>query len=108
MPVITITVGDHPALTELLTSVADSVARALELSDGDVIATSVPASTFVASGGAILTGWPVVSIHGSDRGEAASRAARAAAAGAVADWASAHSIEFEGVWTEWVPPHPLP
>lgn len=120
MPLVTVTAPPHPERQHLLSAVADAVAQALALGDGDVLAAFVAASAVVASGaspdrsapdgsapGAAPTGaWPIVSIHGGDRGVEAVDAACAAAESAVRDWAHRNAIELEGVWTEWLTPRP--
>jgi hypothetical protein len=110
MPIVTVTVVPHPHRRDLLAAVADGVAAALALGPGDVLATALDAQGWVASG---QHGdddgdrdWVVVSIHGSDRGEAATAAARSAAAEAVTAWGEQHHLDLEGVWTEWVLPTP--
>ncbi|MFF2371226.1 hypothetical protein [Agromyces sp. NPDC058110] len=120
MPLVTVTAPTHPAQYRLLSAVADAVAQALALGDGDVLATWVAASAVVASGAsperrapegsapdaAPAGAWPIVSLHGGDRGPVAVDAACAAAEQAVRDWAHRNAIELEGVWTEWLTPRP--
>lgn len=102
MPVVTITASPHPAERELLSGVADAVAGALGLGEGDVIALAVATRAMVASGQGDAD-WMLVSIHGSDRGDDAASAAREAAGAATADWNRRHGVE-RGVWCEWVLP----
>ncbi|SFR71339.1 hypothetical protein SAMN05428970_1165 [Agromyces sp. CF514] len=115
MPLVTVTAPPHPESQHLLGAVADAVAQALALGDGDVLAAFVAASAVVASGApshgsapdaAPTSAWPIVSIHGGDRGVEAVDAACAAAESAVRDWGHRNAIEFEGVWTEWLTPRP--
>ncbi|WP_308798844.1 hypothetical protein [Agromyces silvae] len=111
MPVVTVVAPPHPATRALLAAVADTLADTLGLADGDVIATSVASGEYVASGDGSnpdrsAGAWPVVTIHGSDRGAEAMTAARDAAARAVAEWGRTHAIAIEGVWCEWLLPHP--
>jgi len=110
MPVVMVTAAEHPAGVDLLGGVADAIAGALGLGDGDVIAMGAAPSAVAVSGrggrGGAGRGWIVVSIRGSDRGPVATRAARAAAQSAAADWGMRHDVAVEGVWTEWIPPEP--
>jgi len=107
MPVVIVTAAEHPAGVDLLGGIADAVAAALGLGDGDVIAVGAAAAAVAVSGRGPGAGdWIVVSIHGSDRGADATRAARAAAESAAADWGMSHDVAVEGVWTEWIPPEP--
>lgn len=114
MPVLTIATVPHTAERDLLQSVADAVAGALELAPGDVIAMSIPVRTTVTNGArtdAEATPWALISIHGSDRGaESTARACRAARH-AAADWSRRQvengGVDLEGVWCEWLlPQHP--
>jgi len=114
MPVVTVASREHPRSRELLLAIADAVAGALELGAGQVIALAIPAPVTVASGddptapatgaGGPTAGWAVVTVHGSDRGEAATTRACDAAVRAAADWSRNTGIEFEGVWCEWQRP----
>src|SRR5689334_20359271 len=98
MPIVTVLAEPHPDAATLVHDVADAVAHALGLGDGDVIATFVPAGVSAASGSAAETaGWPVVSIHGGDRGHAKMEAARAAAEAAVRSWLGKAALERGGV-----------
>ena len=107
MPIVTILAEPHPDAATLVHDVAGAVAHALGLGDGDVIATFVPAGVSAASGSAgAAAGWPVVSIHGGDRGQAKMDAARAAAESAVRSWLGTTALEHGGVWTEWLTPMP--
>jgi hypothetical protein len=109
MPVVTVTVGEHLAQRTLLMQVADAVASALGLGDSDVIATLVPSSDAVVSGGeGPEHRWPIVSIHGADRGADAIAAACSAAERSVRDWGQRNDIVFEGVCTEGLLPRPIP
>ncbi|MEU1972975.1 hypothetical protein ABZ477_15075 [Microbacterium sp. NPDC019599] len=103
MPVVTVLAEPHPDAAGLVSAVADAVAQALGLGDGDVIATFVSAGpTAVSGSAAAAVAWPVVTIHGSDRGTAKMDAARAATEASVRSWMSAHAVEHEGVWSEWL------
>ncbi|MFF2486035.1 hypothetical protein ACFVSU_06525 [Microbacterium sp. NPDC058062] len=105
MPVVTITAAPHPHVGGLLLAVADAIASALELGDGDVIATHVASGESATSGAdaaASVSVWPIVSIHGSDRGREKIEAARAAAETAVREWAQSEGAQCEGVWTQWL------
>ncbi len=106
MPLVTIALRPHPAEeAALLAAVSDSVADALGLATGDVVALTTPVRALAASGrGAIDADWPIVTVHGSDRGDAPMRAALAAAESTILDWGRQHGVEIEGVWTEWVLP----
>ncbi|MRX44754.1 hypothetical protein [Agromyces kandeliae] len=107
MPIVSVTAPAHPAGRELLAGIAGAIASSLGLGERDVLAVSVESSRSVAGGGASDAGtWIVVTIHGSDRGDAAIGRAREAAQDAVARWASAQSLELEGVWCEWLAPQP--
>ncbi|WP_144876261.1 hypothetical protein [Microbacterium sp. 1.5R] len=116
MPVVTVAAPAHAASHELLLTVADAVADALDLAPGDVIALSTPASAVVVNGAgadAAAKPWALISIHGSDRGAEATRRARAAAGAAATDWSRRHAAPgdvdgyLEGVWCEWLlPQHP--
>ncbi|BDZ54467.1 hypothetical protein [Agromyces marinus] len=106
MPIVTVIHPEHSAGTDLLTRVADAVSDSLGLGPGDVIAMGTPVLAAVASGGAATHPWPVVTIHGSDRGREAHGRACDAASGAVADWAEEHGIRIEGTWSEWITPQP--
>lgn len=108
MPVVTVALAPHARIESLLRSVADAVAFALALGDGDVIASHIPLGTTVSSGGdgALAPRWVIVSIQGSDRGADATAAARAAAEASVREWALAERENLEGVWTQWIPPTP--
>lgn len=105
MPLVTITTRPHLKRTQLLAAVADAVAEAIEVGPGDVIAMSLDASASIGSGGATPQGdWLIISIHGSDRGDDATTAARAAATRAAADWGRENLIDIGGVWSEWILP----
>lgn len=109
MPVVTVTASPHVRIGDLLVRVADAVADALALTAGDVIATLVPSGPSAASGdraAASASRWPLVSIHGSDRGSERMEAARAAAETAVTTWSRENDVECEGVWTQWLTPLP--
>jgi len=109
MPVITVVAAPHDRVGELLVAVADGVADALALGHGDVIVTLVPSgpsATSGSTGAASVSRWPIVTIHGSDRGSAKMNAARASAEAAVRDWSRENDVECEGVWTQWLTPLP--
>lgn len=124
MPVVTVFVPPHPSAGELLHDVADAVAGALALGDGDVIAVHVPvAATSVSGAGAPDPAapdpaapagcdgwqrdtWSVVTLHGSARTREKMDAARDAAARAVAQWTARHGLMQGGVWTQWQTPMP--
>jgi hypothetical protein len=106
MPIVTILAEPHPDAATLVRDVADAVAHALGLDDGDVIATFVLAGRSAVSGSGAAAGWPVVSIHGGDRGQAKMDAARAAAESVVRSWLATTALEHGGVWTEWLTPMP--
>lgn len=106
MPVVLVAAPPHPETPALLVAVADAIAGALELAAGDVIATHVPTAAQAASGGAAIDPWPVVTIHGGDRGAALTEAARAAAEGAVLGWAEIVGVALGGAWISWVPSAP--
>lgn len=109
MPIITILIETPSDPAGLLSSVSDAVAIALGLADGQVIATLVPAGPTVVSGSSALASpWPIVTIHGADRGNAKMEAALSAAEVSVRSWLSGHDIEFEGVWVQWLTPTPAP
>lgn len=101
MPVVTVALPRHSP--ELLGAVADALARALGLGDGDVIVSHVETSAPVASGRAPTGWWPVVTVHGSDRGELTAPA-RAAVETAVRNWADAGGVPLGGVWVTWLTP----
>jgi len=108
MPVVTLVAAVHPEMPALLDELADAVARTLGLGRGDVIVTHVPAAAMAVNGiGAAgeLT-WPIVTLHGSDRGRDRMEAARAAAAASVRSWAERTGTAVEGVWTQWLTPMP--
>jgi hypothetical protein len=107
MPVVTVLAASHPDAAALIAGVADAVATSLALQPGDVIA------TFVASGPTVAIGpdrptiaWPIVTIHGSDRGREKMESARAAAEQAVREWSERQGVALEGVWTQWQLPMP--
>lgn len=107
MPVVTVTTADHERIGELLVAVADSVAGALDLGRGDVIATHVPSGrSAVSLTGAVTdaSAWPIVLIHGSRRESEKMVAARIAAEGAVRAWADGNDVACEGVWAQWLIP----
>jgi hypothetical protein len=109
MPVVTVTAAPDDRAGALLIAVADGVAAALDLGPGDVIATLVPSSLSATSGSgsaASVSRWPLVSIHGSDRGSEKMEAARDAAESAVRAWSNENGVECEGVWTQWLTPLP--
>lgn len=101
MPVVTVALPRHSP--ELLGAVADALARSLDLGEGDVIASHIATSAPVASGGVRAQWWPLVSIHGSDRGDAMA-SARTAVEAAVRDWAAAEGVALGGVWVTWILP----
>ena len=108
MPVLTVHAEPVADVAGLLSALADAVADALELGDGDVIATFVPAGPTVVSGSREpASTWPVVTIHGRDRGAAKMEAARAAAEASVRSSLRAAEVEHGGVWVEWVTPAPV-
>lgn len=105
MPVVTVAASPHPRVGELLVALADAIAATLDLADGDVIATHLPSGASATSGAPDAresSSWPIVRIHGSDRGRERMDAARAAAESAVREWSARHGVECEGVWTEWL------
>jgi len=105
MPVVTVSFPRHPAAHALLGDVADSLAAALGLGDGDVLASQVETVSLTASGtGATDDWWPIVSIHGGDRGVERHEAARHAAEAAVRTWAAREAVTLGGVWSEWITP----
>lgn len=109
MPVVTVTAAPHPHIGALLSAVADGVAAALSLGAGDVIATHIVSGASVVSGAdavASASAWPLVSIHGSDRGREKMESARSAAETAVRHWAERQGVECEGVWTQCLTPLP--
>ncbi|QKJ18264.1 hypothetical protein [Microbacterium hominis] len=109
MPVVTVTAAPHPGVDRLVLSVAEAVAEALSLGTGDVIATFVPSGASAVSGAdaaASVSFWPIVSIHGSNRGREKMDAARTAAESAVRAWTDENRIDCEGVWTQWLTPLP--
>lgn len=106
MPVVLLASPAHPATPALLAAVADATADALGLSAGDVIVTHQATDAVAASGGAATARWPVLAIHGGDRGADATARARAAAEGAVRAWAEVSGVVLGGVWVSWVPSAP--
>ncbi|WP_426517394.1 hypothetical protein ACPPVQ_00180 [Diaminobutyricibacter sp. McL0618] len=109
MPIVTVTTSKHPEVHTLLAGIADAIADALQLGEGDVIARAIDASPGVASdrsADASAVEWPIVTIHGSDRGASLVGMARSAAEAAVRQWARIHGVEIEGVWSEWIVPQP--
>ncbi|MDO7883032.1 hypothetical protein [Antiquaquibacter soli] len=107
MPVVQVFAPEAGDVAALLAELADGVAHALGLGGGDVIATFVPVSATVASGGGPGAGsdsWPIVAFHGSRRGGDLEAGAVAAAEAAVRSWAREAGIPTGGVWTEWVEP----
>lgn len=109
MPVVTILAPPHPSVDALLLAVADAIADALDLADGDVIVTHVASGASAVSGADAAvpaSGWPLVSIHGSDRGRERMDAARSEAEAAVRAWCAGNDVECEGVWTQWLLPMP--
>ena len=105
MPLVTIALRPHPAEDALLAATADAVADALGLAAGDVIALATPVRSLAASGrGTIDVEWPIVAVHGSDRGEEPTARALAAAERTVLSWGREHRMQIEGVWTEWLLP----
>lgn len=103
MPVVTVA-APAPADAALLSAIADAVADALDLGPGDVIATLVETSAVAASGGVTIDPWPVVTIHGSDRGAQGITRSRSAAKHAAVEWAAALGLSLGGVSTEWAFP----
>lgn len=108
MPVVTVVAPAHVAVAELVAAVAASVADVLSLGPGDVIAMHVPSGAVAASGGDTAAPWPVVTIHGSDRGSEMMDRACVASADAVRTWADAHGVMTGGVWSQWSLPRPAP
>jgi hypothetical protein len=113
MPVLLVAAPPHPDAPALVAGVADAVAHALGLGDGDVIAAHVPTGVQAVSGGASTAPWATVTIHGGDRGAESVLLARAAAEGAVLAWAeligagpNAPRPVLGGVWVSWVPSTP--
>lgn len=109
MPVVTVTVAPHERIDALVVAVADAVADALSLGAGGVIATFVPSGASATSGrgaAASVSGWPIVSIHGTDRGSERMGHARTAAEAAVREWCAQNGQDIEGVWTQWLTPLP--
>ncbi len=105
MPVVTVSFPRHPAAHALLRDVADALATALELGAGDVLVSHIETAGLTASGtGASPDWWPIVSVHGSDRGRAVHELARAAAESAVRSWAAREEVALGGVWSEWITP----
>lgn len=105
MPVVIVSFPRHPLAHALLGDVADSLAAALALGDGDVLVSQVETTGLTASGsGPVAAWWPVVSIHGSDRGSDLAAAGRAAVEAAVRSWAARTGVELGGVWSEWITP----
>lgn len=109
MPVVTVVAAPHDRVDRLLAAVADGITHALALGPGDVIVTLVPSGPSImsgAAGAASVSRWPLVTIHGSDRGTARMKAARASAEAAVRAWSRMNGVECEGVWTQWLTPLP--
>lgn len=107
MPVVTVTLPPDAATPALLREVADAIANALGLGPGAVLAMTVAAGPVVGSGGtAAGTTWPLVSIHGSDRGDDPVTRARRAAEAAIHRWAEREGRDLGGVWSEWIVPQP--
>lgn len=109
MPVVSVHAPASAAVGELLITLADSISAALGLGAGDVIATHIPTGASAVSGAeaaASVTSWPIVSIHGSDRGREKMDAARAVSETVVRQWCERHAVLFEGVWTQWLTPMP--
>jgi hypothetical protein len=106
MPVVTVAAPRHPAMPALLTLIADAAADALGLVDGDVLATHAPVEGLAASGTGIVDDgwWPVITLHGGDRGADASAAAARAVESAVHDWGRSHGRTLAGVWVAWSHP----
>lgn len=107
MPLVIVTMPPHPDLLALLSSVADDVAHALGLGDGDVLVSHVESRSLTASGlphDPAAPWWPLVVLHGGDRGPDASTAAREAADAAVRAWAQRNAVPLGGVWAQWLTP----
>lgn len=100
MPVIQVTATaakDDATDAARLASLCAAVAAALGLPPSGVVA-ALCASAVTCTGSGAIDGWPLAVIHGSDRGEEATRNALAAAAAALAEgWGTAPG----DVWVEW-------
>ena len=108
MPVVTVLATPHRDSRALLAAVADAVAAALGLGEGDVLATLVPAGETVQSGTAgPVPLWPVVTVQGSARERSMMEAARSSAEAAVRTWAVDRGVVIGGVWTQWLTPMPI-
>ena len=96
MPLVTVAILPHSAEAALLSRVADAVADTLGLAQGDVIALTTPVRSAAVSGrGPLATWWPLLTVHGSDRGEEAMRAALAAAEHAIIAWGETNGVAIE-------------
>lgn len=100
MPVIQVTApgaADGAGDAARLQALCGAVASALGLPPTGVVAVLSEAAV-TTTGAGTVTAWPLAVLHGSDRGEHATRGALEAAAGALAEgWA----VPREEVWVEW-------
>ena len=100
MPVVTVVAAplrSRKAELDGIVAVNRAVADALGLMATDVFCVHVPAGV-AAVGGEAVTPWPVVTIHGRDRGVEACARSLAAAGSAVA---SAWQCNQDAVWVQW-------
>ena len=102
MPVVLIAAPASDDSPALVSAVARAVGAALGLENGDVVGALQPTQHYHASGSGATSPWPVVTIHGRDRGAEATTASCAAADAAVREWADAAHVALGGVWVPWV------
>lgn len=110
MPVVTVAVPAHPSVGRLLIDLADAVASALGLGDGDVITVHTPSGASAKSGmdaATAVSAWHVVTVQGSDRGRENMEAALRAVEAAVRSWCERGDLDCEGVWAQWLKPLPV-
>lgn len=106
MPLVHVFVPSVAGTEILVEHVAEVVAAALALAAGDVIAVAIPTGAVAVNGTeSEATGcWPLVSVHGRDRGSVAQSLALESATDAVTDWATSAGLTVLGVSTEWILP----
>ncbi|MEU6765083.1 hypothetical protein ABZ916_21430 [Streptomyces sp. NPDC046853] len=100
MPVIQVTApkdADHERDAARLKQLCGRVAAALDLPPSGVVAVLCEA-VMTSTGHGIVAAWPLAVVHGSDRGERATRRALDAVGEALAEgW----GVPREEVWVEW-------
>lgn len=103
MPVVSVLAPPLPQRRALLSGIADGIAEALALGEGDVVVLAQESVACVVSGGDDAA-WVRIEVSGSARGEVATATALQHAEQAVQAWAEHTQQRIDGVWATWSTP----